>query len=378
MRNLKTSLAVILISLFLVNLSLAVEPGLILEKSVAGKRALGNLAEGSLILSTPERISTLTLEGKELSPSPVKSNQGLVASGDGKFFGITTFSENTPSGFLGAEKFELFSVNGAKLWQLTHPPVADFYISNKANWIVGIASGGDGPESYLIFYNHAGDSITSIKVGFLQGIFFSTNGMSVFVNSAKEGLVALSPVKDTTTKTLEKTSFGPCDNFATSASGEYVATFTEGDLNFFYQGKPVGNFSKEDFLVRRMSFSPDGKYLSVIDKKSLFLFETETGKLLWEHLLDKPELSFISLDVTSHADRIIAGVDFDKGNKENPEDRHTRGFIYLLDKSGKTVWTKELSYKLWGVNFPKVQFSPDGTKFSVLTREKIYLFKSNQ
>ena len=156
-----------------------------------------------------------------------------------------------------------------------------------------------------------------------------------------------------------------------------MATLADGNLNFFYRGNVIGNFPKPGLLARKMAFSPDGKYLSIIDKKTLYLFETKTGKLLWQYMLDKPELSFVSLDVTGNATQIIVGVDFDKGKKEAPGDRHTNGFIYLLDKSGKTIWTKELTYKLWGVNFPKVLFSSDGTKFSVITREKIYLFTGN-
>lgn len=378
MRIPKSFIALILISLFSVNAALALNPELILEKSVEGKRVLGNVADGDLILASSEGIRMLSATGMELSQSALESNQGLVSSGDGKFFGITSFSENSPSGFLGADKFGLYSADGTKLWESTHPPVADFYVSNQAHWIVGVASGGDGPESGLVFYDHAGDSVSSIKIGFLQGIFFSPDGKRIFVNSAKDGLVAFASNKDSANGSLEKTSFGPCDNFAASSSGENVVTFYEGSLNLFYRGNRTGSYTKPGILVRKMALSPDGKYLGFIDKKSLSLLETGNGKLLWQYFLDKPELSFVSLDVAGNASQIIVGVDFDKGKKEDPEARHTNGFVYLLDRSGKSVWTKEFTYKLWGANFPKAQFSADGTGFSVLTREKIYLFKNSQ
>jgi len=317
----------------------------------------------------------LTPEGKESTRPALKPDQGLVASGDGNYYGVTTFSEKVPAGFLGADKFELFSAEGAKLWELNQPPVADFYISNQAFWVVGIASGGDGPESFLIFYNHSGDSVFSFKIGFLQGVSFSQSGACVLINSAKSGLSEFCPVKDSASEPLVKTDFGPADNFTVSANGEYVAVFSSGKLGFFYQGKPTGSFSKENILARKMCFSPEGNYLGVIDKKTLYLFETKTGKLRWEYFLEKPELSFISLDITGLAKKIMVGVDFDKGTSALPEERHTRGFVYLLDATGKSVWTKELSYQLWGINYPQVQFSPDGTKFYVLTREKAYLYK---
>jgi hypothetical protein len=153
---------------------------------------------------------------------------------------------------------------------------------------------------------------------------------------------------------------------------------SNGALKLFYQTKPTGISPKTNLLsAREMSFSPDNRYLSVIDKKSLYLFEVKTGKLLWQYILDKPELSFISVDVTSDAEKIIAGIDFDKGRGVAPEDRHTNGFVYLFDKEGKITWQKELSYKLWGAVFPQVKFSSDETRFSVITREKIYLFSGN-
>jgi len=377
MRNLKISLGVILLLLFFANLGVALEPVLILEKPVEGKRVMGNMAEGDLLLLSSSGISALSPEGKESTQPALKPNQGMIASGDGKFYGITTFSENVPSGFLGADKFELFSADGTKLWELNQPVVADFYISNQAFWVVGIASGGDGPESFLIFYNHSGDSVFSIKVGFLQGVSFSQNGACILINSAKTGLSEFCPAKDPTSEPLVKTDYGPADNFAVSANGEYAAAFSIGKLDFFYQGKPTGSFSKENLLARKMCFSPEGNYLGVIDKKTLYLFETKTGKLRWEYFLEKPELAFVSLDIAGLAKKIMVGVDFDKGGNVSPEERHTRGFVYLLDATGKSVWTKELSYKLWGINYPKVQFSPDGTKFYVLTRGKAYLYKGN-
>lgn len=377
MRDLKIYLIIIGILLFFTNLGVALEPVLILEKPMEGKRVMGNMAEGELLLLSSSGISALTPEGKEWTRPALKPNQGLVASGDGNFYGVTTFSENVPAGFLGADKFELFSADGTKLWELNQPPVADFYISNQALWVVGIASGGDGPESFFIFYNHSGDSVFSIKVGFLQGVSFSQNGACVLINSAKTGLSEFCPAKDTGSEPLVKTDFGPADNFTVSANGEYVAVFSSGKLNFFYQGKLTGSFSKENLLARKMCFSPEGNYLGLLDKKILYLFETKTGKLRWEYFLEKPELSFVSLDIAGLAKKIMVGVDFDKGISASPEERHTSGFVYLLDETGKSVWTKELSYKLWGINYPKVQFSSDGTKFYVLTREKAYLYKGN-
>ena len=377
MRDHKILLIIMGLLVFLINFALAAEPQLILEKPVEGKRVMGNMAGGDLLLVSSSGISALTPEGKESTQPALKPNQGLVASGDGEFYGVTTFSENAPAGFLGADKFELFSVDGAKLWELNRPPVADFYVSDQAYWVVGIASGGDGPESFLVFYDQSGDSIFSIKIGFLQGISFSQNGECVLINSAKAGLSEFCPAKDSAPEPFVKTDFGPADDYAVSANGEYVAVISGGKLDFFYRGKLTGSFSHKDFLARKMCFSPEGNYLGVLDKKTLYLFETKSGKPRWQYSLEKPELSFVSLDLAGLAKKIMVGVDFDKGKDASAEERHTTGYVYLLDATGKNIWTQELTYKHWGINYPQVQFSPDGTRFCVLTREKAYLYQGD-
>ena len=361
----------IFLLLFLAQTGLALESKLVFEKAVEGKVIMGSVPDGNLILSTHERFQVLTSEGKQSYQANLKPNQGLVTSPDGNCFGITTYSKGASPGFLAAENFALYSANGDKLGEIKNPEVSDFYVSNPANLIVGISSGEGGAKSRLVFYDRAGNPIKSLEVGFLEGVSFSSNGKSVFVNSGKDGLSAFDD------SGALKANFGLCEKFTTSQDGEYVAIISGGSLQIYHQGKPVGNPLNVNPLIREMCFSPDNKYISVIDKKNLFLFEVQTGNLLWQYLLDKPDLSFISVDISPNAEKIIAGIDYDKGRKVALEDRHTNGFIYLFDKDGKITWKKELFYKLWGAVFPKVQFSADGANFSVITREKIYLFKGN-
>ena len=371
MRNLKRCLTLVFL-FFLFNYGLAFEPELIFEIPVEEKTISGNILDGKLILSSQERFRVLTSEGKESYRANLKPNQGLVTSEDGEFFGIATYSKDASPGFLAAERFELFSSEGKKLWEID-PAFGgtDFYISNGAKLVVGISSADGSPESPLVFYNNAGDLIFGTKIRFPQGISFSSNGKYVLVNSAKDGLLAFDDSGDL------KANFGLCEKFAISADGEYVATISAGNLKFYHQSKSIGNPLKINPLVRGLSFSPENEYLSVIDKKNLYLFEVKTGKLLWRYALKQPELSFISVDVSDDAEKIIAGMDFDKGRKFPPEERHTKGLVYILDKDGKILWEKQLSYKLWSAFFPRVQFSSDGKRFCIITREKVYLFKGN-
>jgi outer membrane protein assembly factor BamB len=357
---------------FLFESGLALEPELISEMSVEGKVVGGDILDGKLIFSSPERLVVSTSEGKESFQVSLRPNQAVVASEDGGFFGITTYSTDVPTGFLAAKRFELYSADGKKLWKIDDPEVSEFYISNGAELIVGISAGDESPESRLAFFDRTGELVSSTTVGFLNGVSFSANGEYFLVNSAKDGLISFGESGQL------KGNFGPCDKFAISSDGEHVATWSDGHLRLFHQGKPMGPSLKINRFVRAMSFSPENQYLAVVDRKSLYLFEVARGELLWQHTLDQPELSFISADVSAEGETVIAGVDLDRGREARRQERHTTGLVYILDKNGKITWQREFSYKLWAALFPRVRFSSDGTRFWVMTRERVYLFDAVQ
>jgi outer membrane protein assembly factor BamB len=360
----------------------AVEPVLILERSILEKSVNPNFVNGKIILSSREELSTLTQAGKESFKLKLKENQEVITSENGEYFGIATYSTKGAPGFLKAEKFVLHSAFGKTLWQIENPKSSAFFIANDGKLVVGVSSFEGKKGSELIFYNENGDSVFSTKINFYQGLSFSPDGGSAFVKSGTDGLLVFDQKGDL------KGKYETCDEFTTSLDGERVACVSDDKLNFYHQGKLVtqtrvgsagksaGSVGEENILARGMVFSPDNGYVSLIDKKNLYLFDFETGEVLWQYSLDQPELFFVSVDITRNAEMIIAGVDFDKGRNVPSQERHTKGYVYLFDKKGDLTWKKELSYKLWNVFVPKVKFSLDGSVFSVKTRERIYLFKT--
>jgi outer membrane protein assembly factor BamB len=363
---------VLVFALSLFESGLAVEPELISELAVESKVVGGDMTGGRLVFSSAERLWISTPEGRESFQANLQADQSVVASQDGDFFGITTYSKDVPAGFLAARKFELYSADGRKLWEIDDPGVSEFCISNGAELIAGISTGDESPESRLVFFDRAGKLILSTTVGFLIGVSFSANGKHFLVNSARDGLMSFGESGQ-----LER-SLGPCDKFAVSWDGEWVATVSDGHLRLFHQGKPTGDSAKMNPLVRAMSFSPENEYLAVVDKKNLYLFEVAKGELLWQYTLNQAEQSFISVDVSSGGEGVIAGVDIDKGREARRQQRHTKGLVYILDRKGKITWQREFSYELWSTLFPRVRFSADGTRFSVMTREKVYLFEEGR
>lgn len=352
------------------------EPVLVLEKSINEKSVNPNFVNGKIILSSREELSTLTQAGKESFKLKLKENQDVITSENGEYFGITTYSTKGAPGFLKAEKFVLHSAFGKTLWQIENPRNSAFFIANNGKLVVGVSSFEGKKEAELALYNENGDSIFSTKIDFFQGLSFSPDGGSVFVKSGTDGLLVFDQKGDL------KGKYETCDEFTTSLDGERVACVSDDKLNFYHQGKlvtqtRVGSAGEgENILARGMVFSPDNEYVSLVDKKNLYLFDFETGEVLWQYSLDQPELSFISVDMTKNAEMIIAGADFDKGRNVPSQERYTKGYVYLFDKNGKLTWEKELSYKLWNVFVPMVKFSLDGSIFSVKTKETIYLFKT--
>jgi hypothetical protein len=80
------------------------------------------------------------------------------------------------------------------------------------------------------------------------------------------------------------------------------------------------------------------------------------------------------LDISTGGERTIAGLDFDSGGDVPAAERHTKGLVYLFDKQGGLIWQNEVSYSLWAAMFPLVKISGDGSRFSVVTREKVHLY----
>jgi len=347
----------------------ALEPALVLEKSIKEKSVNPNFVNGKISLSSKEELSTLTPAGTEFFKLKLKENQDVITSENGEYFGITTYTPKGSPGSLKAGKFVLHSADGKALWQNENPQSSSFLIANNGKLVVGVSSFEEKRESGLIFYNENGDSVFSTKIDFFQGLSFSPNGGFVFVRSGTDGLLVFDQ------KGELKGNYKTCEAFTASPDGDRVACVSNGKLNFYRQGKLISVGKRENILARGMALSPDNRYVSLIDKKTLYLFDFETGKVLWQYNLDQPGSSFISIDMSSNADMIIAGVDFDKGRNVPPEGRHTKGDVYLFDKEGNLTWKKELSYKVWNAFIPGVKFSLDGSIFSVTTRESIYLFK---
>lgn len=371
MRALKTCMILVLL-LFLFEVSLAFEAELVSEIPIEGRTIGGDILDGRLILSSHQRLSVLNSEGEGTFHLELRLNQGVTSSDDGLFFGITTYSTKASPGFLAAERFELFTIDGKELWEIENPKAASFHISNGAKLVVGLSGGEGASNSWMVFYNGNGEEIIHKEVSFPQGISFPSNGRYVFANSATDGLLVFDDSGSL------KANLRRCGQFSFSSDGEYVATVYEEGLNLFHQGKPKGNPLKINPMVRGIRFSPEDDYLAIIDKESLSLFETDTGKLLWQHTLNQPGHSFISVDLSANAEMIITGVDVDKGRDVPQNERHTQGWVYIFDKNGRIIWEKEFSYQLRGTFFPKVGFSSDGKRFSVVTREKVYLFTVEQ
>jgi WD40 repeat protein len=368
MRILSTLWILLVACLSLVGAALAAEPALVSETATQGEEVHGEALSGRLILSSPQGYQILTADGKEVRSGQLGPNQSLVTSDDGQYFGITTYSEKASPGLLAAEKFELYSSDGSKLFEIQKPGVSGFFISPGAQTIVGISGGEGEPQSEVDFYGRDGNQLSDTKVRSPQGVGFSADGMRVLINSAPDGLLLFERGGRLVAR------FGPCDRFAISSDGGFVATASAGNVRLYEVGKPGRELRLAGGIVRSVCFSPDDQYVGLIDKNGLYLFQVQTAKLLWQYTLQQPELSFVSLDLSAGMEQAIAGLDFDSGKKVPAAGRHTKGLVYLFDKQGGLTWQTEVSYQRWAAVFPKVRISPDGSRFSVTTREKVYLY----
>jgi len=118
-----------------------------------------------------------------------------------------------------------------------------------------------------------------------------------------------------------------------------------------------------------MDFSPDENYLAAgINLNDLHLFESATGKIVWNYKLDNTR-SFYSIAVSDNG-KFVTAAD-GGGRRELPASNFST--IFLFDKKGNIVWQKEL--KIQKERVPDVRFSDGGKRLLISNGNKLCCYR---
>jgi hypothetical protein len=113
-----------------------------------------------------------------------------------------------------------------------------------------------------------------------------------------------------------------------------------------------------------VAISHDGGYIAVAGGDRLELFDRESKSRLWAVTSGQSELRFISVDLGGGPDAVLAGLDFDAG-VDAGANRHTKGAVFLIDRTGSLLWRDDLTYSEWGIRYPAVRFVGSERQFEV-------------
>jgi WD40 repeat protein len=341
-------------------------PKLLFQKEILETGETKIFPDGQFIEISNNEAKISHWQKKENIPILLSSQKRLVISENGLSWGMVNYNPKAPE--LVAESFVLFNSDGTKKYEITSPEANFFFISTDEKTVVGMLAFEGQVNSKILFYNETGAKIKELDIPNFQGITFSPNGQWVAVNSAKDGILVFD------SKGEKVWEMGKGEKVCFSLDGKIVALESSGNIKIFSEQREKANLNLGNSLLRILVLSSDGKYILAGDKKNLFLIDVATGKTTWEYKLPQPELNLISADISNNAKYIILGLDFDSGREVSPQQRHSKGYVYLLNQTGKKVWEKELSYKSWNVFVPEVKINSLGDRFSVRTRGEVLVY----
>ena len=262
--------------------------------------------------------------------------------------------------FVPFESFELLDQSGKAMYSKDGVQHTVLDISDRG-LVVGVDF--DGPVSgraKLHFYDRHGYKQGTADVGFWGQHRFSADGSIYCVLSGRQGLRVF------TAAGKELYNAGQGNRFAVSADGRRVALATDDAILLLKDGLRTTSIPVASPFIRGMAFSPDGERFGYCERRSLYLHQVRDAALDFRYQPEDTKLRFISLDVGNEL--VVAGLDVDGGR--GTADRHRRGSIVLLDRTGLPSWQQELAYDRWYFAVPEVRFGTAGT-FSVRTTDAV-------
>ena len=177
----------------------------------------------------------------------------------------------------------------------------------------------------------------------------------------------------------KKFAWGDAANVRISDNGKYIGAvgiLSGGGMHFLSSNGsllwkyPLDNYY--NFYLNCMDFSPDEEYFAAnIYRDDIYLFESSTGKILWNYKLEQVNSSrkFFSIGVARNGE-FVAAAD-GGGTRELPAGDSST--VFLFDKKGNLVWKKQLMIQKQKA--PNVRFSNDGKYFFICNAGRLYCYK---
>jgi WD40 repeat protein len=299
--------------------------------------------------------------------------------------------------------FTLYDAQGKKLWSLSRPlgadtPMPSFYLSNLGTLVMV-----EPLEGLLSFFDQAGSLVQEVSL-FPKTLAemerpvactFSENGSYFVVNALKSysrPSTQLSPREkghsylilfdDQGTEIWRhELAHEVSMEVETSPGGEFIVAggYSVKGLNAVERATYLydleGNLEHTyEFPFRYADFSSDGGFLLIGQKYSLHLVETNTGQVLWEHLLSSKAGQIRALDLSP--DGHLTLVEQALGRYQGPQFVYQSPQILLFDQEGHQVWEKMFPEERFLQ--PLVKFLDESSRFLLAFDKRYLIYAENQ
>lgn len=226
--------------------------------------------------------------------------------------------------FRELSNFRLYK-NGSLLYSIYKPPGSDVYISNS-----GIAAFMDHTyhfkeELAIIFYSESGDRLYSQKFKGASLFGFSPSG-EMFGVGTPDKLYVITP------RSGRSDEYHNGFQFDISSDGVLVAVADGEHIYVYKNGTIVNEITAATEYPRKIRISPDGRKISLIDKRDLKIFSIDDGSVQFADRLEG-NLSFRDIAYQS-------GGNIECGIHYRDKD-YSRGILRIYNAAGEIIYQGE-------------------------------------
>lgn len=335
--------------------SLAKSPGQI-EAAVAGPDGgVCVLEQWSFIRSMPEEAQPIIME---LSPS-----QRIFLSAGGTKYASIAYegAGELPQ----AAQVAVYTSAGQALWNVSNHPLNDVILLDTGG-LVGVQRNINVLDNAVYFFGSGGKLLAEVSLPALGEVLAAPSGDRILANSGTRGTLLF----DNTGTVLSEME--PAYRMTFSQDGRWTAILYGPKLKVYHEGVAtyVGSLGGE--IVRGAQFSPENSFIVAFTDHALFLLKNPGGEVLLQRQLEaNGELSYTSADVIRQGALIAVGIERDLGSGVKGPERHPDGQVLIYRKNGDVCYRMPVTYTRWNTTTPRVQFSDDGARLLVLTRDEV-------
>lgn len=293
------------------------------------------------------------------------AGEKFIVSDRGGHYGLVRYANSSPTA-LNIGSISLFDWQGKRAWTLANPGGTSFLLADQIPAAVAVEGAEGLAKSSLIFYGRSGQRLSKVDVKYFSNGRFALTGDAFFCRADGGRLLRYSADGS------ERREFGDCAKYFASHDGSAVAMVTDSVLTVYLDDDNLTGIILDTADVRAVRFSFDKRRVAILSAGKLEVFDLQARRLLSEFTPAEKEFRFFHLDVDPEMKLLLASAN---NSADQPEQRNTRGKVYLLDDTASELWSEEIPYEDWSIRYPEVRLAADKQLFSVLVMSGLRIYR---